>query len=161
MPTSNARLTIRMTQVTSNKEPYHYTRLEVDDATSGLTIASIELSPKDVVDLISSRLVGDVDGLPAYLIEPEMRGALGCHTFNTKYHFPSSRHTEEAVEAWAKRTSGALDAAKYRTSKNNSGQIVVLFTYYTKATLPAVIDDIMQERQATMDVAAKSLQADR
>lgn len=161
MPPANARLTMRMTHVTSNQEPYRYTKLEVEDATSGLTVASFELSPDQVVDLIASRLVGDVDGIPAWLIEPELRGALGCHSFNTTCRFRAYQYNDDTVDRWAKRTSSALGAAKYRTSKNNSGQIVVVFTYYTQATLPAQVEALREDCQAQMDVAATACAADR
>lgn len=161
MPPANARLTMRMTQVTSNREPYQYTRLEIEDATSGLTIAQFELSPKDVVDLIASRQVGEVEGLPAWLIEPEMRTALGCRSFNTSHRFRASQYNDDTVDRWAKRISGALGAAKWRTSKNNEGQIVVLFTYYTQATLPAQVEALREDCQAQMDVAATACAADR
>ena len=161
MPENNARLTMRMTQVTSNQEPYHYTILRVEDATSGLLVAEFELSPKDVVDLIASRQVGDVEGLPAYLVEPEMRAALGCRSFNTSHHFPTSKYNDDTVDRWAKRTAGALGAAKWRTSKNNAGQIVVLFTYYTQVTTDARMEELRETRQATMDVAATACAADK
>lgn len=161
MPPANARLTMRMTQVTSNTEPYQYTSLEIDDATSGLTIAAFELSPQDVVDLIAARLVGGVDGVAAWLIEPELRGALGCRMFNTSHRFAASQYTEDTVQRWAGRTSKALGAAKFRVSKNNSSQIVVLFTYYTRATTDAKVEELREMRQATMDVAATACAADR
>lgn len=161
MPQPNAHLTMRLTPVTSNQEPERYMSLVIEDVRSGLRIASFELVGDDLLDLLGGRQVGGVDGVPAYLIEPEHRPALGCHTFTTEHHFPMSQYNDDTVERWAKRTSGALGAANYRLSKSNQGTLRVYFTYYTKAALPAVINDLREERQATMDVAATSCAADR
>lgn len=161
MPPANAHLTMRMTQVTSNQEPYQYTKVEVEDATSGLTIASFELSPDQVVDLIAGRLVGDVDGVPAWLIEPELRGALGCRSFTTSCRFRTYQCNDDTVDRWAKRTSGALGAATYATSRNNSHQTVVLFRYCTQSTTDAKVEELREMRQAAMDVAATACAADR
>lgn len=161
MPQPNAHLTMRLTPVTSNRDPERYMSLVIEDITSGLRIASFELLGEHLLDLLSNRQVGSVDGLPAYLIEPEMRGALGCHTFLTDHRFPTGKYNDDTVERWAQRTSRALDAAKYGISKNNAGMIVVTFTYYTNAALPADRERLQEERQATMDVAATACAADR
>lgn len=161
MPDPNARLTMRLTSVTSNQDPEHYMVLKIEDATSGLTVAQFELLGDDLMDLLSNRQVGGVDGVPAYLVEPTSRPALGCHRFTTDVRFRGSQYNDDTVERWAGRTSGALDAASYRISKNNDGMIVVTFVYYTSAALPAQVEALREERQATMDVAATACAADR
>lgn len=161
MPENNARLTLRLSPVTSNRDPGHYMALVIEDAISGLRVASFELMGEHLLDLLSGRQVGSVEGVPAYLIERENRGALGCHSFLTQHHFPMGRYNDDTVERWAASTSRALDAAEHRVKKNNAGQIVVTFVYYTTATLPAQVEALREERQATMDVAATACAADK
>lgn len=161
MPKPNARLTMRLTPVTSNQEPDRYMSLVIEDITSGMRIASFELLGEHLLDLLGGRQVGGVDGMPAYLVEPADRPVLGCHVFHTEHRFPMGRYNDDTVERWAKRTSGALDAASYRVTKNNAQMLVVLFTYYTNAALPADREHLQEERQATMDVAATACAADR
>lgn len=161
MPKPNARLTMRLTSVTSNRDPEHYMVLKIEDATSGLTVAQLELLGEDLMDLLGNRQVGGVDGMPAYLTEPENRAALGCHTFTTSHRFPLSHYNDDTVDRWAARNSRALDAASYRVIKNNTRMAVVTFTYYTNAALPTDRHRLQEERQATMDVAATSCAADK
>jgi hypothetical protein len=99
--------------------------------------------------------------MAAWLIEPEDRPALGCHSFLTEHRFPMARYNDDTVERWAKRTSGALGAASYRITKNNAGALRVIFTYYTNAALPAQVEELREMRQATMDVAATACASDK
>lgn len=161
MPKPNARLTMRLSPVTSNRDPERYMSLVIEDVTSGLRVASFELLGEDLLDLLGGRQVGGVDGVAAYLVEPHERPALGCHSFTTEHRFTMARYNDDTVERWAKRTSGALDAASYRVTKNNAGMLLVLFTYYTNAVLPADRHRLQEERQAAMDVAATACAADR
>lgn len=161
MPKPNARLTMLLTSATSNQDPEHYMVLKIEDATSGLTVAQFELLGDDLMDLLSHRQVGGMDGVPAYLVEPKSRPALGCRRFTTDVRFRDSQYNDDTVERWAERTSGALDAASYRISRNNASMIVVNFEYYTNAALPAQVEALREERQAAMDVAATACAADR
>jgi len=160
MPNHNARLTMRLTPVTSNQEPELYLSLVIEDAISGLRVAAFDLLPQDVMDLMSQRQVGGVDGVKAWLLEPEMRDALGMKQFTTNYNFPASQYNDDTVERWARRISGALGAASYSVSMSNDRQLRVRFTYYTNA-LPASVEREREQRQAAMDVAATACAADR
>lgn len=161
MPDPNARLTMRLTPVTANRAPERYMSLVIEDVTSGLRIAQFDLLGDDLLDLLGNRQVGGTDGIPAYLIERENRGALGCHTFNTEHRFRMSQYNDDTVDRWAARTSRALDAASYRVTKNNARMLVVTFVYYTTAALSDQVEALREERQATMDVAATACAADK
>lgn len=161
MPEANARLTMRLTPVTSNQDPDRYMSLVIEDVTSGLRIASFELLEEHLLDLLGNRQVGGHDGIPAWLIEPERRNALGMNTFRTEHAFPAAQYNDDTVDRWASRVSGALGAASYSVSPSNTGQLRVAFTYYTSAGLPADVERLREERQAAMDVAATSCAADK
>lgn len=150
MPKPNARLNLHLTAVTSNRDPERYMSLVIKDAVSGRRIADFELLPEHVMDLIAGRQVGSVEGVAAWLIEPQDRHVLGQRNFNSTRRFSTHAHNDDTVERWAKLNAGAMGAHQFRISRNNAGQHVVTFTYYMQTNDDAVLADFAERKQATM-----------
>lgn len=161
MPTPNARLTMRLSPVTSNRDPERYMSLVIEDVTSGRQVAAFELVGEHLLDLLGGRQVGGVDGMSAWLVEPRDRAALGKLTFVTEHHFDMGKYCDDTVQRWARRTGPALGAHEYSVKKNNAGMLVVRFVFYTYADNQERLAELTAEKQATMDVAAQSCAADR
>jgi hypothetical protein len=152
MPENNARLTVRLSPVTSNIEPSRYLSLVVEDAASGQRIVQIALLGDALLDLFSGRQVGDVEGLPAYLIEESERVTLGKTRTNTSRRFSAASHTEGAVTQWAERNAVVLGAHSFSVKRNNSAQYVALFTYYADVPEGRELETWTGIKQAAMDV---------
>jgi len=152
MPSPNARLTLRMTQVSSNQKPYRYTSLEIQDVDSTLTLASFVLAPEHVVDLIAGRLVGDVDGVAAWLVEPAERPLLGRLMGTTVRHFPTGSYDESAVIDWCAKNGPAIGAHSWSVRQNNGGMHVAVWRHYVDVQTADELDAVIERRQDTMDV---------
>jgi len=153
MPDPNAHLTMRLSPVVSNMEPYRYMSLVIVDITSGRRIAEFELLPEHLMELLSSSQIGGVSGIPAWLIEPEDRHALGKNSFTTQRRFNVHKHNDDTVRRWAQKNSAAAGAHTFRVSKNNASQIVVTFVFYTEHA-GQELDVTQSTKQATMDHVA-------
>jgi hypothetical protein len=157
----NARLTMRLTRVTSNVEPERYMSLVIEDVISGRQVAAFELLGEHLLDLLGGRQVGGVDGMDAWLVEPRDRPALGKLTFTTEHRFELGKYCDDTVARWARRTAPALGAHEYSVKKNNAAMNVVRFVFYVYPDEQERLAEIAAARQATMDVAAMSCAADR
>jgi hypothetical protein len=152
MPEKNARLTLRMSPVTSNRQPEQYISLVVHDAVSGQRIVQFELLGQDVLDLFSNRQVGGVDGLEAWVIEPELRHTINRMHGTTTRRFPTSKFEESAVALWCSQNCSALGGTSWRVTQNNASMHVVHWDYYVDVRTQPELDAVMQVRQDTMDV---------
>lgn len=151
MPKPNARLTLQLSPVTSNRDQGNYMSLVIADAVSGRRVADFELLAEHLLDLLGNRQVGGVEGVPAWLIEPRDRHVLGQHHFITSRRFSTHTHNDDTVERWAKLNAGAMGANKFRISKNNSSQHVVTFDYYATVDSPAALDELIELNAGAMD----------
>lgn len=161
MPTPNARLTMRLSPVTSNRDPERYMSLVIEDVTSGRTVASFELVGEHLLDLLGSRQVGGVEGMPAWLVEPRDRPALGKLMFITEHQFNMRDYNDDTVQRWARRNGPALGAHEFSVTENNAGMHVARFVFYVYLDNQDRLGEIAASKQATMDVAAQSCAADR
>jgi len=152
MPDPNARLTIRMSPVTSNRQPEQYMSLVVADATSGQTVAQFELLGQHLLDLLGNRQVGGVDGMDAWLIEPDARRYLGHMHGTTVRRFPTARFEEQAVANWCAGNCRAIGGATWRVSQNNASMHVATWDHYVDTRDPQELDAVLMRRQDTMDV---------
>lgn len=148
MPNPNARLTLRLTPVTSNIEPERYLSLKIDDADSGQTIVQFELLAEHLLDMFSGREVGGVDGVPAFLIEEGNRHTLGKTMGVVQRRFSTSDHNEDTVQRWAALHAGALGFHEFSVKKNNASQYVVTFRFYEEPERAEVMRSV---KQATVD----------
>lgn len=161
MPESNARLTMRLSPVTSNRDPERYMSLVIEDIISGRQVAAFELLGEHLLDLLGGRQIGGADGVPAWLIPPRDRPALGRLTFVTEHRFEMGKYNDDTVQRWARRNSPALGAHEFSVKKNNASMHVVRFVFYVDAADQEWLPEIAAAKQATMDVAAQSCAADR
>lgn len=148
MPKPNARLTLRLTSVTSNVEPERYMALKIEDAASGQTVAQFELLAEHLLDLFSGREVGGVDGVPAFLIEEGNRRTLGKAMGVVQRRFSTRDHNDDTVQRWANLHAGALGFHEASVTKNNAAQYVVIFRFYEE---PERIEVARSIKQATID----------
>jgi hypothetical protein len=154
MSEHNARLTLRLSPVTSNREPQHYMSLVVQDVISGHHVAEFELLGDDLMELLGNRQVGSVDGVAAWLIEAKDRQVLGKRKITTTRRFSMFTHNDDTLARWAKRNAGAAGAHTFGTHKNNASQIVVTFVHYTECDTEQQAEELRALKQATMDVLA-------
>jgi len=150
MPKPNARLTLRLSPVTSNMHPERYMSLVIEDAESHQRVVSFELLGDDLLELLAGRTVGSVDGVDAWLIESRDRPTLGRRRFTTARHF--SDDSEDAVRTWARRNGPPLGAHEYQVNRTNGGTWRVVFVYYALANTDAHVAEVAKIKQDTMDV---------
>jgi hypothetical protein len=148
MPKPNARLTLRLTPVTSNIEPERYLSLKIDDADSGQTVVQFDLLAEHLLDMFSGREVGALDGVPAFLIEERNRPTLGKTMGVVERRFSTGDHNEDTVQRWAQLHVGALGFHEFSVTKNNAAQYVVTFRFYEEPERAEVARSI---KQATVD----------
>lgn len=152
MPDNNARLTLHLVPVTSNREPYNYMRLTITDIASSRLVAEFDLGAEQLLELLGHRQVGSVDGVPAWLIEPDDRHALGKLNGVTTRRFRALLYDDAAIDAWCWHHASALGAHSWRFNKDNAGMYVVHWIHYLAVRDEDELADIIRRRQDTMDV---------
>lgn len=152
MPKPNARLTVRLTPRFSNVGPERRMALIVEDAASDRKVIEVELLGEHLMDLLGNRQVGGVDGVPAWLIEPDDRHALGKLNGVTSRRFPISRHDEVDIHKWCATHAPVAGAHTWRFSKNNMNMFVVNWTHYLDVRTEDELDAVMRQRQDAMDL---------
>jgi hypothetical protein len=152
MPDPNARLTMRLSPVTSNREPGHYMSLVISDITSGQRVAQFDLLGDHLLDLLATRQVGGVDGMDAWLIEPDNRQNLGRMHGTTTRRFPTATFEEVEVMRWCATNCRAIGGTNWRISQNNAGMHVVTWDHYVETLDQVELDAVIRRRQDTMDV---------
>src|SRR5690349_13309877 len=99
MPDPNARLTVHLAAVTSNSDQANYMELRVVDVASRVPVCTVTLQAQDVMDLISNRHAGSVDGLPAWLLPAERRHVLGLTMVHASKTYDCRPPTGESAVA--------------------------------------------------------------
>jgi hypothetical protein len=130
---------ISLGHVTSNREPEHYSVLEVVDASSRRTIVQVELTPEQVYNLMISRQI-EVDGVPALVADAAEAVNLGkeINTFARTF-----QHTSAIIRNWpdgdpakspeliefAEQLQAKTWCHAYRWSGRNNGVNLTLWRY--------------------------------
>lgn len=108
MPTPNARLQLQLTRASNNgMDGSADFQLKIIDATSTLTLAEVYLDADAFADLMSIRMTGSAEGVPAWLLPAPARDRLGLHPANVSRDFELGSFKQETAKGWAE---GALDA---------------------------------------------------
>jgi hypothetical protein len=142
VPANNTRVTIRLSPVISNQEPYRYLELRIIDAVSGLEIVHVQLHAQDALDLLSNSQVGDLDGIEAWVIDRPLRDKLGFVHVHVSRDFPSfppegweadgDRYAtwKAALKNWADETAVAIGCDSATCSPRNTGRTTVTVRSY-------------------------------
>lgn len=141
MPDPNTRLTIRMVHP-DRHDNQSTMRIDVEDVSSHLLIASLELEPKHVMQLLGNQRVGSVEGVPAFLIPAGMREHLGKTNVHVTRSLPSRPPTQSGlttdrwkaeIAQWADFAKHAIGATKATVNGNNLGRVVIVLRHYVPA----------------------------
>ena len=151
MPDNNARLALRLSAVTSNRDPGRYMTLVVTDIASDQRIVQMDLLGEHLLELLSSMQVGGADGLEAWIIEPADRATIGKIRGVTSRRFSIYEHDEDAIAKWAGECLDAMGAHGFRLSQNNEGKFVVAFEHYIDTRWQEEANDLIYDRQADLD----------
>lgn len=142
-------LTVTLSHVTSNREPYNYSVLKIEDRRSGFTVAKVKLLPEQVYELLTSRHVFREEGIPGHVINSDTCMFVGkqAHAFTRLFRrdynvrvFPSDDPgSSPHLNSWGRMVMGALWAHSFSWGMRNNG---VNFTVwrYTNDLTPEMIE---------------------
>jgi hypothetical protein len=110
--------------------------LRITDSVSGIRILNIKLDPEAFADLMSSRITGSVEGVPAWVNETEELGLIGQHLAvvsapvpNGHWNADDSGHVA-CLENWARAVAINTGADKWSVSWGSQMLAVQLKRYF-------------------------------
>lgn len=150
MPDPNTKLTMRLSPVTSNKAPYRYLALTIEDVASGTRFVQMNLEPEHVMQMISNQQVGEVQGMDAWLLPAEHRHQLGKLSRNVSVDVERWGRERADINQWAEHARVAIRADSVSARAQNTGNWHIVFTFY----LDPAREDLsayMADRQTLLD----------
>lgn len=133
-----AMVTVELSHVTSNREPYRYALLTVTDAANHHRIVEVALTPQQFYQMISSHQTGEE--IPAEVIEARTLAHLGkktnafSRTFQRDYDharitYDGDLNAVPSLVAWAEGMKISLWAHRWSWSSRNNGVNVTFWRY--------------------------------
>lgn len=126
MDMDQTRLNLQITRPSATDDPdgIRDFELRVNDVPSRLPLLRVKLNPEAFADLLSSALVGSVDGIPARILPRHMRSAHGQERYSVHRVARAPEdydRRDDIAESWVDQVSRLIGATT-ATFTNSRGQ---------------------------------------